>query len=121
MLHKVFTSRAAFGNGGGDLIGGLVTRSAGVQWLPPGLEDRRGETREGDSELNYSLRGREGGRAWKVPVTHGVHCLSYRKPKKYLVGVLRGRMSVKRCNMMAEKRFLVHSRQLFVNKEGKVT
>lgn len=98
-----------------------MTRSAGVQWLPPGLEDRRGETREGDSELHYSLRGREGGRAWKVPVTHGVHCLSYRKPKKYLVGVLRGRMSVKRCNMMAEKRFLVHSRQLFVNKEGKVT
>ena len=43
----------------GDLIGGaLVTGAVGVQWLPPGLQDRRGETREGDTVLHHSLRGR---------------------------------------------------------------
>lgn len=86
------------GNGGGDLIGGLVTGGVGGPWLPPWLVDRRGETREGDTVLHHSLRG---GRAWKVPVTHGVHCFSSRKSKKYLVRVLRGRMSIKTCNRLA--------------------
>lgn len=44
---------------GGDLIGWLVTGGVGVQWLPPRLEDRKGETREGDTVFHHSLRGRE--------------------------------------------------------------
>lgn len=35
-----------------------MTGVVGVQWLPPGLQDRRGETREGDTVLRHSLRGR---------------------------------------------------------------
>lgn len=58
-----------------------MTGSTGVQWLPPEFEDKRGETREVDTVLHYSLRRRGLGGAWKVPVTHGVHCLSYRKLK----------------------------------------
>lgn len=53
-----FMSQAEFDNGGGDLIGGPVTGIAGVQWLPPGLEDKRGEMREGDTDFN-TLRGGE--------------------------------------------------------------
>ncbi len=36
-----FTRRVEFGNGGGDLIRGLVTGGVGGPWLRPGLEDRR--------------------------------------------------------------------------------
>ncbi|KAI4830835.1 hypothetical protein KUCAC02_002441, partial [Chaenocephalus aceratus] len=44
-----FAPCAEFGNGGGDLIGGLVTGGVGGPWLRPGLEDTRGKTREGDT------------------------------------------------------------------------
>lgn len=47
------------GNSGGDLIGGLVTGGVGGPWLPPGLEDRREETREGDTVLHHSPMGME--------------------------------------------------------------
>lgn len=36
-----------------------MTGGVGGQWPPPGLENRRGETREGDTVLQPSLRGRE--------------------------------------------------------------
>ncbi len=36
-----------------------MTGSVGVQWLPSGLENRKGETREGNTVLHHSLRGRE--------------------------------------------------------------
>ena len=61
---------ADLGNGGGDLIGGLVTGGVGGPWLRPGLEDTRGKTREGDTVLHHSLRGRGN---MESPC-NGVHC-----------------------------------------------
>lgn len=81
-----FTRLVELGNGSGDLIGGLVTGGVEGPCLPPGREGKQ----EGGGYSNSLLPGGEGGR-WKVPVTHGVHCISYRKSS----------VSVKMCNTLA--------------------
>lgn len=106
-----FMRRVEFGNGGGDLIGGwwqgLLVCSGCL------LSLRTGEGKRGRGKQYFTtLRG--GGRAWKVPVTHGVHCFNRKKSKMCLVGVLKGRMrSVKMCDTngfcnIADSWFLSH-------------
>lgn len=41
---------------------------------------------EGDTVLLGPLRRKAGGRVWKVPATHGVHCLNYRKSESIFQG-----------------------------------
>lgn len=74
---------------GGDLIVELEV-GGGSQWLPVCLKNRRKKNKGGGSTTSPLPEG--GGRTWKVPLTHGVHCFSYRKSNKYLGTVTGGRM-----------------------------
>lgn len=110
---KGFTSPAEFGNGG-DLIGGLVTGSTDVQWLPPGLEDKRGETREVDTVLHYSLRRKEGGGgSVESPCNTWGPLLKLQETKEAFSQSLLGKNDCQNVQY-GLKRFLLHSRQLIL-------
>lgn len=100
-FYKVhwFMRRVEFSNDGGDLIGGGWWRGVGGYLLGlMAVEGKQGRV------IQYFTTPLGEGRVWKVPVTHGVHCFSYRKSNKYLVRVLRGSMRrVKACSELSLK------------------